>query len=261
MRLVLKLEPDAGRITLPVHYNHLVQGMIYQSLDEALARWFHEQGFVYHKRRFKLFTFSRLLSRKPLFNPERRTLTFQGPIYLKIAAMDTEFLESLAVHLVRHREVRLNGHVCHFTAIEVEMPPEVRGPVRVRTLSPVSVYRTLYDGEGKSAVYFYHPEDPEFERLLLDNLRRKAVAWFRDRVKELPPLDGARIRVLRVRRLVVTEFKGTWIKGWDGLFELDLPEPYFTLAYNAGLGAKNSQGFGMVEVVGKLSERTGGGKK
>jgi CRISPR/Cas system endoribonuclease Cas6 (RAMP superfamily) len=31
--------------------------------------------------------------------------------------------------------------------------------------------------------------------------------------------------------------------------ELDLPEPFFLLAYDAGLGSKNSQGFGMVEVV------------
>lgn len=249
MRLVLKLEPESGRITLPVHYNHLVQGMIYQSLDEALAQWFHEQGFAYHKRRFKLFTFSRLLSRKPRYDHERRTLTFTGPIYLKIAAMDTEFLESLAIHLVRHREVHLNGHLCYFTAIEVEMPPEPRRPIRVRTLSPISVYRTLYDAEGKPATYFYHPQDPEFSQLLLDNLKRKAAAWFKERVKDLPPLDDAAIRTLRVGRMAVTEFKGTWIKGWDGVFELDLPGPYFTLAYNAGLGAKNSEGFGMVEVL------------
>jgi len=246
MRLVSKPEPETGKLSLPIPYNHLAQGMIYRSLDEALARRFHEQRFAYHKRPFKLSTFFRLLSRTPLFDRERQTLTFRGPIYLKIAAMDTEFLESLAVHLVRHRKVRLNGHVSYFTAIEVEMPLEVRGPVQVRTLSPVSVYQTLYVGEGKPAVYFYYPEALEFERLFLDNLRRKAVAWFRDRAE----LDGARIRVLWVRRSVVTEFKGTWIKGWAGLFELDLPEPYFiTLVYNAGLGSKNSQGFGMVEVA------------
>ncbi|MBC7262393.1 MAG: CRISPR-associated endoribonuclease Cas6, partial [Chloroflexi bacterium] len=49
-------------------------------------------------------------------------------------------------------------------------------------------------------------------------------------------------------------FKGTVIKGWTGLYELNLPEPYFSLAYDAGLGAKNPQGFGMVEVV-KLQRR------
>jgi CRISPR-associated endoribonuclease Cas6 len=39
------------------------------------------------------------------------------------------------------------------------------------------------------------------------------------------------------------------IKGWTGLYEVKLPEPYFRLAYDAGLGSKNAQGFGMVEVL------------
>ena len=49
----------------------------------------------------------------------------------------------------------------------------------------------------------------------------------------------------------IIRFKGTVIKGWMGTFEVRLPEPYFTLAYEAGLGAKNSQGFGMIQVVRK----------
>jgi CRISPR-associated endoribonuclease Cas6 len=49
--------------------------------------------------------------------------------------------------------------------------------------------------------------------------------------------------------LRVLEYRGTVIKGWTGLYELDLPEPFFLLAYDSGLGSKNSQGFGMVEVV------------
>jgi CRISPR-associated endoribonuclease Cas6 len=48
----------------------------------------------------------------------------------------------------------------------------------------------------------------------------------------------------------VLNFKGTVIKGWTGLYEVKLPEPYFRLAYDAGLGAKNAQGFGCVGVVG-----------
>jgi len=63
------------------------------------------------------------------------------------------------------------------------------------------------------------------------------------------------------RNEAIVNFKGTWVKGWMGLYELNLPEPFFTLAYNAGLGSKNSQGFGMVEVVRDAETRrwpTGG---
>ncbi len=44
-------------------------------------------------------------------------------------------------------------------------------------------------------------------------------------------------------------FKGTVTKDWTGIYEVNLPEPYFRLVYDAGFGAKNAQGFGMVGVV------------
>ena len=48
----------------------------------------------------------------------------------------------------------------------------------------------------------------------------------------------------------ITRYGAAPVKGWTGIYELDLPEPFFLLAYDAGLGSKNPQGFGMVEVMG-----------
>lgn len=50
----------------------------------------------------------------------------------------------------------------------------------------------------------------------------------------------------RHRRL--EQYKGTWIEAWAGRFRLEGPEPLLWLALHAGLGAKNSQGFGYVDV-------------
>lgn len=50
-------------------------------------------------------------------------------------------------------------------------------------------------------------------------------------------------------------YRETVIKGWTGIYELDLPEPFFYLAYDAGLGSKNSQGFGMLKVVEDKNNR------
>jgi CRISPR-associated endoribonuclease Cas6 len=49
--------------------------------------------------------------------------------------------------------------------------------------------------------------------------------------------------------LRILKYRETVIKAWTGIYELDLPEPFFLLAYESGLGSKNSQGFGMVEAV------------
>jgi len=249
VRLSIELEPESGILTLPIHYNHLVQGMIYRSLDEALAEWIHNTGYAYGKRRFKLFTFSRLLSRNRRYNRDKRTITFTGPVRLKIASVEVEILESLAVHLVRQREVKLNESSCHFTAVRVEMPVQASEPVMVRTLSPIVVYRTLRDLEGRKKTYYFTPWEREFQSLILDNLRRKWAALHGG--GDPPPMRGAYVRPVKVskRNEVITTFKGTVIKGWTGIYEICLPEPYFTLAYDAGLGSKNSQGFGMVEIL------------
>jgi len=251
MRIVLELAPYGGALALPVHYNYLVQSLIYRNLDEALAEWLHNRGYNYGKRRFKLFTFSRLLSRKRNFDPEKKTITFTGPVRLKVGSLDVELLESLAVHLVRHREVKLNGTSCRFTAVEVEMPVKARGPVTVRTLSPIVVYSTLKDASGRKKTYYYNPWEREFQEKILENLKRKWAAFRKG--EDPPPMEGAYIKPVKVskRNEAIVKFKGTVIKGWTGIYELYLPEPYFSLAYDAGLGSKNSQGFGMVEVVRK----------
>jgi CRISPR-associated endoribonuclease Cas6 len=48
------------------------------------------------------------------------------------------------------------------------------------------------------------------------------------------------------------------IKGWFGIYEKDGDPRLLKLAYSTGLGAKNSQGFGMIDVIkeknGSVSE-------
>jgi len=116
------------------------------------------------------------------------------------------------------------------------------------------VYSTLTTPDGRKKTYYYAPQEPEFSRLVLENLRRKIRAWTGEDV----PLDGATFRPVKVsnRNLVVARYKGTIIKGWTGIYELDAPEPYFRMALDAGLGAKNSQGFGFVTVWQPRAGRT-----
>ncbi len=69
MRLRLTLQPKSFSLVLPIHYNELIQAFIYRNLSEDLATFLHNKGFSLSegKRKFKLFTFSRLLCKvKPL---------------------------------------------------------------------------------------------------------------------------------------------------------------------------------------------------
>ena len=245
MRLVLHMRAKSGGIVVPVHYNRLLQGLIYRHLDEAVAHRVHQQGWAVGKRRLRLFVFSRLFGRARYDRTTAR-LHFTGRVTWSIASPVDALLESLALHLVRQGEVTLGRQPVVLDSVEVALPPVYRRPVRLKALSPITVRSTLTAADGRKKSYYYAPQEPEFGPRILENLRRKIRAWTGE---DIPP-DGATFRPVKVsnRNLVVARYKGTIVKGWTGIYELDAPEPYFRMALDAGLGEKNSQGFGFVEV-------------
>lgn len=247
MRIKITFVPVDNKLILPIHYNHIIQGMIYHNLGNALSQWYHDQGFAYYKRRFKLFTFSRLFVRSREYLPDQRKIIVKGPTDLWISAMEKEFLESLVLYLLKRDEIVLAGQKCYLKCVETKnFENRAEKRVVVETMSPVTVYHT--DDAGKTR--YVSPGEGEFEDLIIDNLARKAKAYYRTSDEEIDEVKREiSVRTLKVDRKIVTYFKGVVIEAWDGVFELRLPEKFFVLAYNAGLGAKNSQGFGMIKVV------------
>ena len=76
VRLRVSLEAEGGLLQVPIQYNHLLQGLIYNNLDRALLSWLHEEGHAYGMRRFKLFAFSRLFGKREVTNGH---VYFNGP--------------------------------------------------------------------------------------------------------------------------------------------------------------------------------------
>ncbi len=256
MRLRISLETDEKSLRLPVQYNHLLQGLVYHNLDRALSEWLHEKGHAYGARRFKLFTFSRLFGKREMRNGH---VGFSGPVHFYLGAVDAQVLGSLAEHLLTKPDVRLGSAHCRVAEVGVEPEPEMDAekPVIVKALSPITAYSTLFTADNKKRTYYYAPQEKEWGEALISNLKRKAKAldWEADIDSDLL---GARVRPYKVRSgdQKILNFKGTVIKGWTGLYEVKMPEPYFRLAYDAGFGAKNAQGFGMIGVVNGRGEKS-----
>jgi CRISPR-associated endoribonuclease Cas6 len=252
MRLRISLSAEGRLLQVPIQYNHLLQGLIYTNLDRALSEWLHEKGHAYGERRFKLFTFSRLFGKREAKNGRVR---FDGPTHFYLGAVDSEVLGSFAEHLLTKPSVRLGSTKCRVSEVSVEAKPEVdpKKAVIVKTLSSITAYSTLMTPDGRKKTYYYAPQEKEWGEAIVSNLGRKAKAlgWEAEVDKDL---KDSWVRPYKVRSAdqKVLNFKGTVVKGWTGLYEAKLPEPYFRLAYDAGFGAKNAQGFGMVAVVDTL---------
>ncbi|MEM2591409.1 MAG: CRISPR-associated endoribonuclease Cas6, partial [Thermofilaceae archaeon] len=100
------------------------------------------------------------------------------------------------------------------------------------------------DAGGRFQKRFLSPEEPDFARVLSDNLRRKAQALS----GEVP--DGElRFEWLGEPRSKLMRVNDTDIRGWMMRFRVSGPVELIRLGYDAGFGERNAQGFGMVRVA------------
>lgn len=184
-------------------------------------------------------------------------IVFMGPVRWVIASPMEAFLESLATQLLREQALQLGSQRVELLSVEVEAPLGHRRPLLVEALAPITVYSTLYTADGKRKTYYYSPFEAEFEELLLKNLARKARTWYG---KDVEAEGGIRPVKVSPRDEHIVKYKGTVIKAWTGVYELDLPLKLLELAFDAGLGAKNSQGFWCIGVWQPSSPRARGNR-
>ncbi len=245
MRIRLELEPENGEVVVPVHYNYMVQGLIYRYIDPDLATWLHEQGFSAKGRPFKLFTFSRLFG---AFRRAGDRLVYRGPLGLYIGSPIANFVESLAQNLVRVGSVPLGDGYLRLSSISVEMPPDVSEVLKVRALSPITVYSTVPMPDGRKLTYYYSPWEQPFSQQIATNLMKK-YELIEGRLPD--PAWTFEVKPWKVYKhnQVIVKYKGTVIKGWTGTYWLQGAPQLLEVALQTGLGSKNSQGFGMIEPV------------
>jgi len=223
-----------------------LQAMIYHQIEQpALRAFLHEQGFLFGQRHFKLFVFSRLLGRFRIDREGQRIL-FVPPCRLVIASPLPMLIEEMAKGLLRQGRVFLGRNRLLVGCIRVRDTEVTTNTITVRMLSPVTVYSTIEEGE-KSFTYYYSPFEPRFLELLKENLIKKHQLVF----GHSPEPNGFTITPLAVteKDLKIVRYKGTIIKGWMGKYRLTGNPRLLAIALSAGLGSKNSQGFGCCEVV------------
>ncbi|MEM2842158.1 MAG: CRISPR-associated endoribonuclease Cas6 [Thermoproteota archaeon] len=224
-----------------LNYNHLIQAAIYQNVSHNLANFLHERGFIYGKRHFKLFTFSRLLGH---YNSvERGIISFDSEIDLYISSPIERFVREIANSILRRGHLILGDSILKVIGLEFPKEPEIGNEVRISMLSPVTVYSTLLTCELKKKTYYYSPYEVEFCELIDLNAKKKHVILHNKKIK-----SHLTIIPIKVREVIVM-YKDTVVKSWLGSFYLKGPKTLIRTLYDTGLGSKNSQGFGMFTVT------------
>ncbi len=249
MRIRLILEPRNGSEALLEKPNlYLLQAMVYNLFSSELGAFLHDQGYVYEKRHFKLFVFSWLRGEgKP--RTEGSRLCFSSPLSLDIASPFLHVLQDVAFHALSSLHLRLGNNELRCSGVEVFENEVEEKSITLRTLSPITCYSTLLRPEGKKFTVYHEPEDSFFQEILQGNLEKKFRLIFPEE-----PLPSGKVRLLPRGRYFrkISRFRPedpVPIKGYSGIFTLEGPRELLQIALDAGLGAKNSAGWGCVERV------------
>ncbi|MCD6512880.1 MAG: CRISPR-associated endoribonuclease Cas6 [Thermoplasmata archaeon] len=241
MRLTLVLNSQDD-IVLPLHYNYTIQSFLYRHVSPELGKFLHDFGFTVGKRRFKMFTFSRLNGKYRILGDK---IKFYPPVSLTISSPLDRFISELGNTLVRENKLELVKNKIYVESIIVHSEPEIKDEIKIKMLSPVVVYSTLATPDGKKKTYYYSPYEREFVDLIDKNLRKKYEAFY----KKKPRARKLKLKIKGKPKEKVIIYRGTIIKGWMGIFVLNGNRKLLKLSYYSGLGSKNSQGFGMFEVM------------
>ncbi|BDC35427.1 CRISPR-associated endoribonuclease [Candidatus Methanoliparum sp. LAM-1] len=185
-----------------------------------------------------MFTFSKLIGRYEIKNG---TITFILPVKFIISSPLDRFVSELANTMLTSK-LKLFGEDIYVEEMEVLGKPEIKSRMEIRMMTPLVAYSTLITPEGRKKTYYYNPLEPEFAELIDRNLRKKHEAFYGKK---------PRARKTSIKPIVFNErvlkYRDNVIKGYTGKFIIDGNKKLLELAYDCGLGSKNSQGFGMFD--------------
>jgi len=246
----LNIQFSLHNLILPVNYNHIIQAFIFDLIDDTEYRSFvHNKGFNYKKRKYKLFSFSRL-NGKFYLNKKEKTIEFFDKVSLKISSHDKNLINYCADSLLFKTEFELLGQKIFVEKLEFDDQEINKDKIKVKTLSPITVYSTIVENSSKKTVYF-SPREDKFSQLIKENLIKKYLAYYDSDLPKDIYNDELVIKEVNKKgsKMIITKYKNFIIKAWDGVFEIQGNPSLLKIGYDSGFGAKNSQGFGLVEVL------------
>lgn len=230
-----------GKLILPINYHHILQSIIYtnMSTQTGVGDYFHDVGFEVVNRTFKLFTFGLLQGK---YKIQGKNIIFYDRVSFEVRSPEILLLLTVS-NSIRNNGIRYGNQTFNDVLVEVMDKTVEEEEILVRMVSPVCVYRT---GQLTRETYYYEPWEDGFEELLNMNFKRKYEACF-----GVKPREDIGIMPVRVgdKDKYVTKYKGFYITAWRGVYMLVGGRRYLDFLYQTGLGTKNSQGFGMFEII------------
>lgn len=234
---------DKNSIAIPIHYNQILQAVIYKNLTGDISTNLHGKGYEYEKRQFKLFTFSKIFADSMYISVN--SFIIKSPFYFLVSFADENITKNLSLNLLKSETVNFQGNKLKISSIEFLSTPDFKYPVTIKMLSPITVYSTFQKQDGTKKTYFYNPMEKEFSELIKNNAMKKYKLISGKDYNGKFGIEPLRFSIKR--NFHILKYKGTIIHGYSGIYKLGGEPDMIKTLYLCGLGSKNSQGFGMFD--------------
>jgi len=177
----------------------------------------------------------------------RKEIVYEGAVRLVITSPLPFFIEELVNGILSSPYIRLGRNELTIEGIYNEMNEIKEERITLRVLSPITVYSTMTKMDGKKYTVYFMPKESDYDEMITKNLLNKYQAICGN------PLEMnqkcVHVEPLRRGRCIIVNYKNFIIKGYSGMVRLTGPAALLQVAIDCGLGSKNSQGFGCVEVI------------
>lgn len=228
MQVKVTLKPKEPFI-VPFNYNHQLQSAIYAKLSRV------DDAAAWHDGEEKLFVFGKLQGNYNVMEGKR--LCFTNTISFEVRSPIFDFCDQFQRSLETEANIKLFDTFLDVAGVEVTNIHINEERALFETQSPVVIRTVREDG----STLYYSPRDAEFTEGLIRNFKRKYRVLY---AQEPPEIY---IRPIGVHREIACTYKGIWIKAYSGRYLAAGDSKSLELLYNAGLGIKTAQGFGMLK--------------
>lgn len=256
MRINLVFRATDENASIPLNYNYAVSALIYKTIAESspeFAQRLHEKGFVVGEKTFKLFTFSRIETKDAFVDFKSSRIFLNNPfIKLQVSSPIDEFLKNFVFGTFTKQTFRIDKSDFVLDSAETIEETEITEEMNFRALSPI----TQSIRNDKNETVYLLPKNA-WSEAVTHNLQRKYEALYG---KTLPfakvewkwneAYFADERKQKKAEKLI--DIKGIKVRGWLAPFSVKGDRELIKLGYETGFGNKNSQGFGMVEVLEQI---------
>jgi CRISPR-associated endoribonuclease Cas6 len=221
----------------PLDYRKGFMSLIKESLKAFSAEEFER---IYGKRAGRNIVFNCYFGEDMQIDKENENIILKSPSFLlEVSSPDTKLIAMIYNGLRKNREYTVFGSRIRLKEIKpVNTLIRTKDKIRVRSVCPI-----LVKSSPDSGSRYLLPGEESFYGSLNHFCKVRYEEFFSEEFKgsvELLPLELKR---------VVVKHMGTYHTGFKGIFELSSSSKMLQFLYDAGIGIRTSQGFGMLELV------------